>query len=46
MLEDINMATGLAFLLFLSSFMAAMELAQYVESRRQRKRDPWKRRNK
>ena len=42
MLEDINMATGLAFLLFLSSFMAAMELAEYFKSR-QRKRDPWKR---
>lgn len=44
MLEDLNMFTGLGVLLFISSFMAAMELAKYVESRQQRKRDPWKRR--
>ena len=42
MLEDINMFTGFAVLLFISSFMAAMELSQYFELRRRRKRDPWK----
>ena len=38
MLEDINIFTGLSVLLFFASFMAAMELAQWVESRKQRRK--------
>ena len=38
MLEDINIFTGLSVLLFFASFMAVMELAQWVESRKQRRK--------
>jgi len=37
MLEDIDIFTGLSILLFFSSFMAAMELAMWVETRKKRR---------
>jgi hypothetical protein len=43
MIEDIDMFAGLSVLLFIASFMAAFELAQYVEGKRleRRRRDKW-----
>ena len=38
MLEDINIFTGLSILLFFASFMAAMELAMWVETRKPRRK--------
>ncbi len=37
MLEDINIFTGFAILLFIASFMAAMELGQWVLKRKEKK---------